>query len=177
MTDLRYPIGPFVFPDPFPAGLRRAAIDALRAAPARLRAAVAGLDDVQLDTPYRPDGWTVRQVVHHLADSHLNAWCRCKLTLTEDHPTIRPYAEKAWAALPDSALPIGGSLALIDQLHARWVALLDATPAEAFSRTCFHPEGQVSLSLDRLVASYAWHGAHHTAHILGLRTREGWRGP
>lgn len=174
MTDLRYPIGPFTFSEPGTAEQRTIALDAIDRAPARLRAAVAGLDDLQLDTPYRRGGWTVRQVVHHLGDSHLNAYCRCKLTLTEEHPTIRSYAEGAWAAMADSAEPIEGSLSLIDRLHARWVVLLRALPPAAFARTCFHPEGQVTLSLDRLVASYAWHGSHHIAHILELRRREGW---
>lgn len=174
MTDLRYPIGRFQMTEPPAAADRDAAITVIALAPGRLRAAVAGLDDFQLDTPYRPEGWTVRQLVHHLADSHLNAYCRCKLTLTEERPTIRPYDEGAWAKLPDSFRPIDGSLALLDHLHDRWVALLRATPAESFRRVCHHPEGKVDLTLDRLVGLYAWHGTHHIAHITELRRRSGW---
>lgn len=174
MTTLSYPIGQFKFKEPTTAARRTAAIDTVARTPARLRAAVAGLDDVQLDTPYRPGGWTVRQVVHHVADSHVNAYCRCKLTLTEEHPTVRPYDEGAWARLADSGEPVAVSLALVDHLHARWVMLLRSLPAASFARTCFHPEGKISISLDRLVASYAWHGDHHVAHILQLREREGW---
>ena len=174
MTDLRFPIGPFRFTEPVTTEERVARIAAIEAAPARLRASVAGLADAQLDTPYRPGGWTVRQVAHHLPDSHLNAYTRIKLALTEEHPTIRPYDEAAWARLPDSARPIDGSLALLDHLHERWVALLRALPAEAFARTCYHPEAQSVMSIDRLTANYAWHGEHHIAHITSLRARQGW---
>jgi hypothetical protein len=135
---------------------------------------VAALSDHQLDTPYRPQGWTVRQVVHHLPDSHLNAYIRCKLALTEDNPSIKPYDEQRWAELPDSRRPIDGSLALLDHLHERWAALLRALPPEAFGRTCVHPASQTVMTVDRLVASYGWHGRHHVAHITELRRREGW---
>ena len=174
MTDLRFPIGPFQFSEPVTVEQRHARIAAIAAAPARLREAVAGLDDAQLDTPYRPGGWTVRQVTHHVPDSHLNAYTRVKLALTEDHPTIRPYDEAAWARLPDSARPLEGSLALLDHLHERWVALLRATPPEAFGRTCYHPEARAVMSIDHLTANYAWHGEHHIAHITSLRARRGW---
>lgn len=171
-TDLRYPIGPFVFPDAFGPEARAEAIARIKTAPARFRAAVAGLDDPALDTPYRPGGWTVRQVVHHVADSHMNAYVRCKLALTEDHPTIRPYAEAKWAELPDSRGPVAGSLALLDRLHQRWMALFDALAPADFARTMYHPEGRISISLDRMAATYAWHGDHHLAHITELRRRQ-----
>jgi hypothetical protein len=171
---LRYPIGEFAFQGPVATGERARRLDQIAAAPDRLRVAVAGLEDTQLDTPYRPGGWTVRQVVHHLPDSHLNAYLRTKLTLTEEHPTIRPYYEARWAELPDSARPIEGSLRLLEALHERWVALLRATPEAHFARTCHHPEYQIDMTLDRLVAMYAWHGAHHIAHITELRRRKRW---
>jgi hypothetical protein len=174
LTDLRYPIGPFRFDPPVTAEARAQAIGRLKEAPARLRAAVAGLDDAGLDTPYRPGGWTVRQVVHHVVDSHVNAYIRCKLALTEPEPTIKPYDEARWAELPDSQRAIGGSLALLDHLHERWVALLETLGPEAFSRTCVHPDGPTVMTVDRLAASYAWHGDHHIAHVTELRRREGW---
>ncbi|HUX33737.1 MAG TPA: putative metal-dependent hydrolase [Gemmatimonadaceae bacterium] len=174
--DLRYPIGRFQRPAAVTAAERAAFIEAIAATPAALREAVRGLDDAQLDTPYRPDGWTVRQVVHHLADSHLNAYARLKLALTEMEPTIKPYDEAKWAALPDSRSPlVAESLALLDALHARWVFLLRAmTPAD-FGRTLVHPEHPGSpMTLDVLLAIYAWHGRHHVAHITALRERIGW---
>lgn len=174
MTDLRYPIGQFAYPGPSSPETRTELIQRIAAAPSRLRAAVAGLDDEALDTPYRPEGWTVRQLVHHVADSHLNAYVRVKLALTEDEPTIKPYDEVRWADLPDSGLPIEGSLALLDRLHARWTALLMAVPGAAFDRTCVHPSGPTTLTIDRLVAMYAWHGDHHVAHVTELRRRMGW---
>lgn len=174
MTDLRYPIGDFQWVETFSAADRAATIDRIEAAPGKLRAAVAGLDDAKLETPYRPGGWTVRQVVHHVFDSHANAFIRCKLTATEDHPTIRPYEEADWALLPDAHGPIADSLALVDHLHARWTVLLRGLPASAYQRTCFHPGSKLILTLDRLIATYAWHGAHHTAHITELRRRSGW---
>ena len=172
--DLRYPIGPFVPPHAVSTQDRARYIQQLEATPAALREAVRGLDAEQLDTPYRPDGWTVRQVVHHLPDSHLNAYVRMKLALTEDAPTIRPYDQEAWAALPDSAGPIKDSLDLFDALHHRWVRLLTSLPDEAWSRTYFHPEPQTYQRLDQVLAHYAWHGAHHVAHISALRQRERW---
>ena len=148
------------------AAQRREAIDAIAAAPAALRAAVEPLDPAALDTPYRKGGWTVRQVVHHLPDSHLNAFVRTKLALTEDAPTIKPYDEAAWAELPDSRdVPVEVSLALLDALHARWVPLLRALPDQAFERTITHPEWPRPMTLDMLVALYAWHGRHHVGHV------------
>jgi hypothetical protein len=177
MTDLdmlRYPIGRFTPPASSMGGIRAAHIQTLRLLPERLAAAVNGLTDAQLDTPYREDGWTARQVVHHLADSHANAYIRFKLALTEEWPVIKPYDEAAWANLPDSRwLPIDGSLALIAALHGRWVALLEALTDEDFRRGYEHPEnGRVNLA--KALATYDWHARHHTAHILNLRQRQGW---
>jgi len=175
MDDLRYPIGRFQ-PTKRPLGSeeRRARIEAIRRLPSDLRAAVAGLGDAQLDTPYRDDGWTVRQVVHHVVDSHVNAYVRFRLALTEQHPTVRPYDEKRWAELPDAtSLPVEASLAILDALHARWTALLSALDAPAFARTLHHPEAG-DHDLDWLLELYAWHGAHHVGHVMGLRQRRGW---
>jgi uncharacterized damage-inducible protein DinB len=172
--DLRYPIGKMERKSSLSAAERRAAIDAIAAAPAKLRTATKGLSDTQLDTPYRPDGWTVRQLVHHVADSHMNAFTRFRLALTEDNPTIKPYNEAAWAELADSrTLPIGMSLDLLDALHERMVHMLRATPAESFARTLNHPENG-TMTLDALLGVYAWHGRHHTAHVSALRERMKW---
>jgi uncharacterized damage-inducible protein DinB len=173
--DLRYPIGPSDRTSLLTAGERAQRIDAIAAAPAQLRLAVAGLSDAQLETPYRPGGWTLRQVVHHVADSHVNAYTRFRLGLTEENPTIKPYDEKAWAELPDVRhLPIDVSLRLLEAMHERLVHLLQSTPPSAFARTVVHPEGG-PMTLDTLVSIYSWHGRHHTAHITRLREREGWR--
>jgi hypothetical protein len=173
MSDLKYPIGKYVMPEAFTASVRKAGIAAIAAAPAALRAAVDGLDDDQLDTPYRPAGWTIRQVVHHVPDSHLNAYVRVKLGLTEAEPTIKPYAEERWAMLPDSAGPIAVSLDLLDALHRRWVSLLEQLEPDDFARTVYHPDMGV-LQIEQLVGVYAWHGRHHIAHITRLRSRMGW---
>ena len=171
--DLRYPIGPFKLEGaPTDDDLRRS-IDEIAEAPAKLRAAVEGLSAQQLDTPYRPDGWTVRQVVHHVPDSHLNSYCRFKLALTEDEPTIKPYREERWAELADSRAPIEVSLALLESLHQRWVSLLKSLEPADFSRTFRHPEIGV-ITLAKNVSLYAWHGRHHTAHVTSLRERMGW---
>ncbi len=147
----------------------------IAAAPGQVRAAVAGLDDAQLDTPYRPGGWTVRQVVHHLPDSHLNAYTRIRLALTEDTPTIKPYEEARWAELPDARLlPVEVSLALLEALHARWVPLLQGLGAADGARPLRHPEHGRFMNVDELLALYAWHGEHHVAHITGLRERMAW---
>jgi hypothetical protein len=173
--DPRYPIGRFTRPKSLSPKEREDAIEEISKAPAAMRAAVKGLKREQLDTPYRPDGWTVRQVVHHVPDSHMNAYCRFKLGLTEDVPTIKPYDEALWAELADSKSDlIEESLTLLGSLHARWVALLRGmTPAD-FSRKITHPEWDAPLSLDTVLALYAWHGRHHVAHVTGLRQRMGW---
>lgn len=171
--DLRYPIGRFRPPAVNTAETRSTQIETLRLLPERLRAAVSGLSQAQLDTPYREGGWTVRQVVHHLADSHANSFIRFKLALTEDWPTIKPYDEAAWARLADSRTPIDGSLVFLDALHARWVGLLKSLNDSDFERGFVHPEnGRQTLTL--ALAAYAWHALHHTAHITALRDREGW---
>jgi uncharacterized damage-inducible protein DinB len=170
---LRYPIGRFTLAASNLPGVRATQIETLRLLPERLRAAVNGLNDAQLDTPYREGGWTVRQVVHHVADSHANAYIRFKLALTEDWPVIKPYREAAWAKLADSRLPIEVSLALTAALHERWVALLESLTEEDFQRGYTHPEmGRVSLAT--ALAMYEWHSLHHTAHITNLRARQGW---
>ena len=176
MTDqdnLRYPVGRFQPPAATSPEIRATHIETLRVFSERLRAAVNGLSEAQLDTPYRDGGWTVRQVVHHLADSHANAFLRFKLALTEDWPAIKTYDEAAWARLPDSRLPIDGSLVFIDALHARWVALLHSMSEEDFRRGFNHPAmGRQELAA--VLALYEWHARHHTAHITGLRQRMGW---
>jgi uncharacterized damage-inducible protein DinB len=174
MSDLRYPIGKFSYEGPLGEDDRRKLLNDIQQAPAKLRTAVSGLSPEQLDTPYRPDGWTVRQVVHHVPDSHLNAYVRFKLALTEDEPTIKPYAEDRWAQLSDTKLtPIDVSLALLDNLHDRWVRLLRSLKPEDWKRTFRHPELGV-VSLEKNLALYAWHGRHHVAHVTALREREGW---
>ena len=178
MTDLRYPIGEFTPTGPPDADGRRACIARIAAAPALLRAAVAGLDSAQLDTPYRPDGWTVRQVVHHLPDSHLNGYTRFHLALTEPAPVIKPYDEAAWARLPDGqGGPIAPSLDLLDALHRRWIFLLERLRSDDWARTYHHPGQGRDLSLEEGLALYAWHGEHHVAHITALRRRSGWTEP
>ncbi len=174
-TDPRFPTGPFIFnPDVTPE-MRRASIAAIQETPAALRAAVRGLTDAQLNTPYRDGGWTVRQVVHHVPESHMNAFIRFKLGLTEDNPTIKPYKEAAWANLDDvQRVPVDTSLALLDALHERWVTLLELLKAEDFARPVQHPE-YGPMTLDKLLQMYAWHGRHHVAHVTTLRDREGWR--
>ncbi|HEU4699807.1 MAG TPA: putative metal-dependent hydrolase [Gemmatimonadales bacterium] len=174
-TDPRYPIGRFTYEHPLADAERAAAIEAITQAPWLLREAVAGLDDAQLDTPYREGGWTVRQVVHHVPDSHLNAYTRFKLALTEERPTVRPYDEAAWAELPDGRTgSIDVSLALLEALHERWVRTLQAMAPGDFARTIYHPEHAKEMSLDQLLAMYAWHGRHHVAHVTELRRRKGW---
>jgi uncharacterized damage-inducible protein DinB len=175
VDEFRYPIGRFKPPAESMPAIRAAQIETLRQLPANLRAAVAGLNDSQLDTPYREGGWTVRQVVHHLADSHANAFIRFKLALTEDWPTVKTYDEAAWAKLPDSALPIDGSLVFVEALHDRWVALLRAMTEEDFLKGFNHPEYEYGRqNLARTLATYEWHSRHHTAHITSLRQRQGW---
>jgi hypothetical protein len=173
--DLRYPTGRFK-PTPGPvAADRREWIRAIEEAPAQLRAAVKGLSDVQLDTPYREGGWTVRQVVHHVPDSHMNAYVRTCLALTENEPTIRPYDENGWANLTFSRLgPIDLSLDLLDALHGRWLGVLRSMSEADFSRRLIHPEHNTMMTTAVLVEMYAWHGRHHVAHITKLRERAGW---
>ena len=174
IDDLRFPTGKFHFnPDVTPE-VRRQSVAAIRDAPSALRAAVRGLSEAQLNTPYREGGWTVRQVVHHVPESHMNAYIRFKLALTEDNPTIKAYDEDAWSKLGDvERTPVDTSLALLDAVHHRWVTLLDVMRPEDFGRPLVHPESG-PMTLDRLLQMYAWHGRHHVAHVTSLRAREGW---
>ena len=173
LDDLRYPIGRFSPAASREPGIRATQIQTVRLLPERLRAAVNGLSDAQLDTPYREGGWTVRQVVHHVADSHAMAYTRCKLALTEDWPTINPYQEAVWANLADNRLPIDVSIGLIAGLHARWAALLESLSDKDFEKGYNHPERGRQTLADAL-AMYDWHSRHHTAHITSLRARQGW---
>jgi uncharacterized damage-inducible protein DinB len=175
MTDERYPIGKFTPVPSLTPAERVACIDQIAAAPAIFRNTVTGLTDVQLDTPYRAGGWTVRQVAHHLPDSHMNAYLRFKWGLTENVPAIKTYEEKDWAETPETRAPIAMSLDLLAALHMRWVTLLRAMRPEDFARTIQHPEWGTP-SLDTLLALYTWHGRHHTAHVSTLRRRMGWEG-
>lgn len=170
---LRFPIGPFEMPEDVGPTWREHAINEVAATPAVLRSAVEDLSDEQLDTRYRPGGWTVRQVVHHLPDSHLNSYVRFKLALTETNPEISTYEEAPWAELPDSRGPIAVSLTLLDALHERWVGLLRELDDTQWQRTLRHPEWG-TLTVAQLLAIYAWHGPHHVAHVTSLRQREGW---
>jgi uncharacterized damage-inducible protein DinB len=172
--DPRYPVGTFEMPAQVTPSKRQLAIDELAAAPAKLRAAAKGLSDSQLDTPYREGGWTVRQVVHHVPDSHLNAYVRLKLALTEEKPTIKPYDQEAWANLADSkSTPIETSLTLLSTVHDRWDRLWRSMKPEQFARVLIHPE-HGERSVDWLLFLYEWHGRHHTAHITELRKQKGW---
>ena len=173
-TDPRFPIGPFTFDPHVTPDKRQLAIGAIRETPARLRAAVTGLTPDQIETPYRDGGWTVRQVVHHVPESHMNAFVRFKLALTEDKPTIKPYEEDLWVKLPDiPRVPIETSLTLLDALHQRWIAILEFMSPAQFTRPLIHPQhGEVRL--DWMLQLYAWHGRHHTAHVTALRSAKGW---
>lgn len=174
--DLRYPVGPLSLSEgPLPPERRAALMDAIAQTPSHLRRAVAGLDDGQLDTPYREGGWTVRQVVHHLPDSHMNAYVRLRWALTEEAPLIKPYDEKGWAELPDArSAPVEPSLSLLEALHLRWVALLRALEPRDFRRPLRHPDFDDPLTVDTLLEIYGWHGPHHVAHLTALRARKGW---
>jgi DinB superfamily len=172
--DPRYPIGKFAVPAHVTHEMRLQAMDEIASTPAKMRSAVRGFSDAQLDTPYRDGGWTVRQVVHHVPDSHLNAYVRLKLALTEDKPMIKPYDEKAWAELADAkSAPIESSQTLLDSIHERWDRLWRSLRPEHFARVLMHPE-HGERTVDWLLFLYAWHGRHHTAHITELRKQKGW---
>ena len=174
MNDPRYPIGRYERRDVLTPEERAAMIEQIAAAPQKMREAVAGLTPQQLETPYREGGWTLRQVVHHVPDSHMNSYVRFKLALTEQTPTIRPYDEARWAELADSRdTPPATSMALLESLHDRWVRLLRSMSADDFQRTLNHPENGL-MTLDAMLALYAWHGRHHVAHITSTRARNGW---
>ena len=173
--NLRYPIGRHKKPERIDAGLRERFIQEITSAPKELRKAVAGLDDAQLNTPYREGGWTVRQVVHHLPDSHLNAYVRLKLALTESEPLVKTYEEALWADLPDvKTVPIEVSLALLESLHTRWISCLRGLDVDAFEKKFRHPALGL-MSINEQLSLYAWHGKHHVAHITNLRQRMGWK--
>ena len=174
MNDLRFPIGQFKYEGSPTDEKRSAFLEDIAQTPSQLRDAVARLSEAQLDTPYRPEGWTVRQVTHHVPDSHMNAYVRFKLALTEDEPTIKPYAEDRWANLADSkSTPIEVSLTLLDSLHDRWVRLMKAITPEQWKRTFRHPE-RGTMTLEETLDLYSWHGKHHVAHITALRKLKSW---
>ncbi len=181
MTDdpsLRYPIGKFAEQDfadaPFEETLRDQLLTEIKVLPSALEMAVLNLDAAQLHSPYRPGGWTVNQLVHHVADSHMNAYTRCKLALTEDNPTIKTYNQDAWASLPDSALPVNISLTLLHALHARWYAILKDLSNADWQKSFYHPEQKINFTVWEALKVYAWHGKHHVAHVTHLRTRNNW---
>ena len=177
--NLRYPFGKEedrdVYSRIYSDALKHELLNDIKMLPVMLEFAVQNLNVAQLDTPYRPGGWTVHQLIHHIADSHINAYVRFKLALTEDNPIIKPYDQAAWAALPDTKnLPINISLTLLHALHARWYQLMNDMTIEQWQRTIYHPERKRSLTLWELLKSYSWHGLHHTAHITKLRERMKW---
>jgi len=172
--DLKYPIGKFHRVDKLSSAARGELIETIAQVPARMREAVKGLGEAQLDTPYRPGGWSVRQVVHHVPDSHMNAVVRMKLALTENEPTIKTYEEAEWAKLADTKAPIEPSLTLLESLHARWVLLLRSLGENEWTRRFVHP-AMGPVTLEQTLALYAWHGRHHVAHVTKLREREGWK--
>ena len=171
--DLRFPIGEFEKNIEITSEQRKNFINTIVSLPDELKQAVANLDEEKLETPYRPEGWTVRQTIHHVADSHLNAYTRFKLALTEDEPTIRPYAEDRWAKLPDSKMPLDVSFKVIEGIHARLTVILESMSDEDFQRKLNHPESGI-MTLENMLALYAWHSRHHTAHITRLRDRNNW---
>jgi hypothetical protein len=173
-TDLRYPIGKYE-PQPFSGKQKEEWLNDIKFLPQLLENAIVNLDEAQLQTPYREGGWTVQQLVHHVADSHMNAYCRLKLGLTEDKPAIKPYLEKLWSELPDvQTIPVNISITLLYALHTRWYAAISDLTVAQWERTVFHPEHQKQLTLWHLLGTYAWHGKHHVAHITSLRERNNW---
>ena len=173
MSDPRYPIGKFSYNGPLSPEQKNECLENIERTPARIRAAIRGLSDAQLDTPYREGGWTVRQVVHHVPDSHMNSYIRFKLALTEDEPTIKPYMEDRWAELPDSREPIENSLVMLESLHRRWMIVLRNLSDADWKRNFRHPE-LGPMTLEKTLALYSWHGLHHVAHITNLREKMGW---
>ncbi|MCB1218241.1 putative metal-dependent hydrolase [bacterium] len=175
MEELQYPIGKYRIEHEITAERRAELIEQIASLPGLLRESVSGLDAEQLATAYRPEGWSVLQVVHHVADSHMNAYVRMRLALTEDEPAIAPYKEGYWAILPDAlSAPVELSLSMLDGLHGRWVHLLEGMSDEQFARRFFHPQYGTRVRQDEILSHYAWHGRHHTAHVTGLRQRMGW---
>lgn len=162
------PIGKYTFPEHFAAEQRQVCIEELRKFPQLLRAATAHLTDEQLSLSYRPGGWSIRQIVHHCADSHMNAYVRTKLMLTEDQPTVKPYDENLWAAMPDYTMPIQSSLILLEGMHERWAYTFEHATPNQYSKTYYHPQYQKTVTLDELISLYAWHGKHHLGQILSV---------
>ena len=173
IDDLRFPIGKFDKSIELTAEKRAEFIQTIKDLPKKIAAAVEGLSENQLETPYRPEGWTVRQTVHHVADSHINSLCRFKLAMTEENPTIRPYYEDRWAELADNQLPVDISLSILEGVHARWTVLLESMTDEDFQKTLIHPDSG-DWTVEQFLGLYAWHSLHHTAHITRLRERNGW---
>ncbi len=171
--DLRFPVGEFDKNIELTAEKRAEFIRVIEDLPQKIAAAVEGLNEAQLDTPYRPEGWTVRQTIHHVADSHINSICRFKLALTEENPTIRPYFEDRWAELADSQMPVDVSLKIIEGVHSRWTVLLESMTDADFKKLLIHPDSG-EWTIEQFLALYAWHSLHHTAHITYLRERNGW---
>jgi len=173
---LKFPIGKYKKPESLTPSILQDYIKDIQSFPTRLREAVLSLTEAQLDTPYRPEGWTVRQVVHHCADSHMNSLIRFKLALTEESPIIKPYYEERWAELADSkTMPIEASLGLLEGLHQRWIVLLQSLSESELKRNFIHPEHGKSFRLDENMGVYAWHCNHHLAHITALKTRMQWK--
>jgi hypothetical protein len=175
MEDVRYPIGKFAPQESYTGQEVAQFITRIESLPAKLESVVNGLTDQQLDTPYRDGGWTLRQVIHHISDSHLNSYIRFKWTLTEDTPLIKAYDEKAWATTAETKLPPDISLTLLRALHVKWTMLLKQLTSEDLAKKFLHPETQKHVPLDRLIHLYAWHGDHHLGHITGLKSRMGWQ--
>jgi hypothetical protein len=174
MEDLRYPIGKYIS-QPFSENQLQEWLIDIKFLPQHLENAILNLDESQINAPYRPDGWTVKQLIHHVADSHMNAYIRFKLGLTEDNPTIKPYDEGAWADLPDTHnLPVNISLTLLHALHARWMEVIKGIKVDEWNKTVFHPEHKKEITLWHLLGMYAWHGKHHVAHVTALRERMKW---
>lgn len=174
LEKLKFPVGKFVKPTVITKELLQEAIATIANFPKKIKEAVANLNNTQLDTPYRPQGWTIRQVVHHCADSHLNSFTRFKLALTEENPTIKPYREELWAELPDGKMPIEPSLLILEGVHQRWTVLLQSLSESDLKRSFIHPEHQKSLPLDEVIFLYSWHCNHHLAHITVLKEQKGW---
>ncbi len=171
--DIRFPVGQFSSDFEMTKDLRTAFIKTIDDLPSAIRTAIDGLNDEQLDTRYRSEGWTIRQVVHHIADSHMNSYCRFRLAMTEEFPTIKGYHEDLWAELPDNKLPVEPSMKIIEGVHTRWAAMLNAMSDEDFARKLNHSESG-EWALDKMLGLYDWHSKHHTAHITSLRERKGW---
>lgn len=175
-NELRYPIGEFRSQDSYTASEIKSNIQIISALPSKFINLLGNWDDHRLDTPYRPDGWTVRQLIHHVADSHINAYTRCRLAMTEDNPVIKPYEEQLWAELPDAkTAQVELSLQLMRYVHLRWVLLLNSLDESDLARTYFHPGSQKSFRLDEVIANYAWHSEHHYQHAFRLAQRNNWQ--